>query len=123
MNRISAVKSFAMTNMLLESDLDQIEKKYQIDLGRNRTQGSKIEDIYYPQFDASLRAEAKRMSQHYEIFYCLEKSIRQLIVDIFEATDDSDWWDNLVPEAVKQNTQKSIKREKEAAVTPRSLSL
>lgn len=122
MDRISAIKSFAMTNMLLESDLDQIEKKHQIDLGRNRTQGSKIENAYYSQFDSSLRTEAKKMSQHYEIFYCLEKSIRQLIVDIFEATGDSDWWNNLVPEIVRQNAKKSIKREKEAAVTPRSSS-
>lgn len=60
------------------------------------------------------------MSQHYEVFYCLEKSIRQLIVDIFEATGNPDWWGNLVPDVVRQNVIKSIKREKEAAVTPRS---
>jgi hypothetical protein len=120
MNRVAAVKSFAMTNMLLEADLDQIEQRYQIDLGRNRTQSSRIENAYYPQFDSLLRAEAKKMSQHYEVFYCLEKSIRQLIVDIFDATGDPDWWEKLIPEAVKQNAQKSIKREKEAAVTPRS---
>lgn len=120
MNRTAAVKSFAMTNMLLEADLDEIEDKYQIDLGRKIGGSSKIEEKYYPQFDATLKAEAKKMSQHYEIFYCLEKSIRQLIIDIFEATNDPDWWENLVPEAVKINTQKSIKREVEAAVTPRS---
>ncbi|MDP3744538.1 MAG: Swt1 family HEPN domain-containing protein [Methylotenera sp.] len=120
MNRSAAVKSFAMTNMLLEADLDQIEEKYQLDLGRGIRSGSSIEDSYYPQFDSALRAEAKRMSKHYELFYCLEKSIRQLIVDIFEATGDTDWWENLVPEAVKLNARKSISREKEAAVTPRS---
>ena len=120
MRRLAAVKSFAMTNMLLEADLDQIEEKFQLDLGRGVRTGSKIEDAYYPQFDSALRAEAKRMSQHYELFYCLEKTIRQLIVDIFEATGDPDWWDNLIPDVVKQNAKKSIKREKEAAVTPRS---
>jgi len=120
MSRESALKSFGMTNMLLEADLDEIEQKYQIDLGRSLGQGSRIEDAYYPQFDASLRAEAKRMAKHYEIFYCLEKSIRQLIVDVFEETGDKEWWESLVPEAVKQNVQKSVKREKEAAVTPRS---
>lgn len=120
MNRLAAVKSFAMTNMLLEADLDEIEKKYQVDLGRQKIQSSKIENSYYPQFDALLRAEAKKMSQHYEVFYCLEKSIRQLIVDVFETTGNSNWWTELVPEVVNLNVQKSIKREKEAAVTPRS---
>jgi len=120
MDRISAIKSFAMTNMLLEADLDEIEKKFEIDLGRTKRVTSKIENAYYPQFQASLRAEAKKMSEHYEVFYCLEKTIRELIVDVFDASGDKDWWENLVPEPVKQNVTKSIKREKEAAVTPRS---
>lgn len=120
MNRAAAVKSFAMTNMLLEADLDSIEVKYQLDLGRKLQAGSRIEDRYYPQFDEALRAEARSMAKHYEIFYCLEKSIRQLIVDIFENSGTPDWWEHLVPDAVKINVKKSIKREKEAAVTPRS---
>ncbi|GGD51896.1 Swt1 family HEPN domain-containing protein [Lacimicrobium alkaliphilum] len=120
MNRTAAIKSFAMTNMLLEADLDLIEKKYQIDLIRGTDKASQIEDAYFPQFNAELRAEAHGMAKHYEVFYCLEKSIRQLIIDVFEGTEDPEWWENLVPETVKVNTKKSIKREKEAAVTPRS---
>lgn len=122
MDRSTAVKSFAMTNMLLEADLDQIESKYEIDLGRNTKAISDIENAYYPQFQASLRAEAKKMSEHYEVFYCLEKTIRELLVDVFEASGDEEWWENKVPEQVRLNVKKSIKREKEAAVTPRSSS-
>ncbi|MDO6765144.1 Swt1 family HEPN domain-containing protein [Agarivorans sp. 1_MG-2023] len=120
MRRSSVIKSFGMTNMLLEADLDSIEDKYQLDLGRRNQVGNKIEDKYYPQFDSALRAEAKKMSAHYELFYCLEKSIRQLIVDVFEGSGDKEWWENQVPEIVKANAKKSIKREKESAVTPRS---
>lgn len=120
MNKSSAVRSFAMTNMLLESELDKIEEKYDIDLGRQDRSASQIEEKYYPQFDSSLRSEAKKMSMHYELFYCLEKSIRQLITDILDAPGNEDWWDNQVPDQVKQNVKKSIKRETEAAVTPRS---
>ena len=120
MNRLSAVKSFAMTNMLLETELDSIEQEYHVDLGRGTLQSSKIESAYYPQFSASLRTEARKMAQHYEIFYCLEKTIRELIVDIFEGTDDQDWWENMVPESVKQNVKKNRKRERESGVTPRS---
>lgn len=122
MNKSSAIRSFAMTNMLLESELDEIEAKYEVDLGRDNDALKESEGKYYPQFDASLRSEAKRMATHYEIFYCLEKSIRQLILDIFEATGDPDWWNNLVPEEIRKNVVQSIKREKEAAVTPRSTS-
>ncbi len=120
MRRSSVIKSFAMTNMLLEADLDAIEDKYQLNLGRRNQVGNKIEDKYYPQFSSALRAEAKKMSSHYELFYCLEKSIRQLIVDVFDESGDKEWWENQVPEMVKVNTKKSIKREKESAVTPRS---
>ncbi|WP_029148686.1 Swt1 family HEPN domain-containing protein [Methylophilus sp. 5] len=120
MSRSAAVKSFAMTNMLLEAELDKVEEKYQIDLGRNKNKASKIEDDYFPQFSSSLRAEARKMAQHYEVFYCLEKSIRELIIDVFEASDNPDWWKKSVPEAIRLNVQKSIQKEKEAAVTQRS---
>ena len=120
MDRAAAIKNFAMTNMLLEADLDQVEKLFEIDLGRGRNLSTKIENTYYPQFQASLRAEAKKMAAHYEVFYCLEKTIRELIVDVFEASGDTNWWENCVPEQVKQNVKRSITKEKEAAVTPRS---
>lgn len=122
MNKSSAIRSFAMTNMLLEAELDELEKKFDIDLGRGDGYLKEAEGKYYPQFDASLRAEAKKMATHYEIFYCLEKSIRQLIFDIFETTGDTDWWENLIPEEIRKNVVRSVKREKEAAVTPRSAS-
>lgn len=120
MSRSSAVKAFAMTNMLLEAELDKVEDTFQIDLGRNRSKNNKIEEEYFPQFAASLRAEARKMAEHYEIFYCLEKSIRELIVDVFEASGDPNWWESSVPEVIKLNAKKSIQKEKEAAVTPRS---
>ena len=106
--------------MLLEADLDAVEERYELDLGRQRSASSKIESEYFPQFSASLRAEAKNMSRHYELFYCLEKTIRELITDVFEASEDDDWWEALVPEVVKLNVKKAIKREKELAVTLRS---
>lgn len=120
MNKSAAIKTFAMTNMLLEADLDKVEQKYEIDLGRKSSLTNKIEETYFPQFDTALKAEAKKMARHYEVFYCLEKSIRQLIVDVFESHGDEEWWENLVPQVVKDNVKISIKREKESAVTPRS---
>jgi len=120
MDRASAIKTFAMTNMLLEADLDDVEQKYKIDLGRYKKADSEIEAAYYPQFKAVLRAEARKMSEHYEIFYCLEKSIRELITDVFEAAGDREWWEKLVPVTVKQNVKKAVKREQELGITLRS---
>jgi hypothetical protein len=120
--RSSAIKSFSMTNMLLEAELDSIERKFDIDLGRQISSDVDIEDPNYSQFNLDLRTEARSMASHYEIFYCLEKSIRTLISDVFEAADEESWWEDLVPDSVKANVKRSIKREREAAVTPRSTS-
>lgn len=121
-HRTRLIKSFGMTNMLLEADLDRIEREYDIDLGRNHNPVKQIEDSYYPQFDQSLRAEAANMATHYQLFYCLEKTIRTLISDVFtSAENDENWWDKeLVPENIKIEVKKRIKKEKEAAVTARS---
>lgn len=119
--RLDAVKAFSMTNMLLEADLDDVEKKYEIDLGRKQLRDRAIDGAYYSQFDEALRQEARAMSEHYELFYCLERSIRRLIVDVIEANEIEDWWETLVPEHIKTNVKRSIKREREAAITARSI--
>lgn len=118
--RAEAVKAFAMTNMLLEADLDSIERERNVNLKRTVGPETATESPYYSQFDERLRNEAREMAIHYELFYCLEQSIRELIKDVFEASGELDWWTNCVPEAVKQNAKKSTKREREAAITPRS---
>lgn len=111
-----------MTNMLLEAYLDRIEREYDIDLGRRHNPEKEIEDSYYPQFDLNLRTEASSMANHYQLFYCLEKTIRSLISDVLYSVDeDENWWDKMfVPDNVKNEVKKRIKKEKEAAVTARS---
>ena len=118
--RAEAVKAFAMTNMLLEADLSGVERKHNINLKRSVGTDAATESPYYSQFEERLRNEARDMAVHYELLYCLEQSIRELIRDVFEASGESDWWTNCVPQLVKQNVKRSIKREREAAVTPRS---
>jgi hypothetical protein len=120
MDKINRVKAFAMTNMLLEADLDEIESKHGYDLGRGTFDAKSDDSRFFPQFEESLRREAAEMAKHYELFYCLEKSIRQLIMDVFEDGAGDDWWEQRVPQVVRENAKKSIKRERESAVTPRS---
>lgn len=76
----------------------------------------------YPQFESSLRQEAEAMAEYYQVFYCLEQKIRQLIVSRMTAAAGADWWDTTtrVPTDTKANANKNRQREIESAITPRS---
>lgn len=75
---------------------------------------------YYLQFDTEFRKEAKSMSQHYEVFYCLEKSIRRLIMELMEEKFGENWWETNVNEEIRKNVDKNIKREEDSGFTIRS---
>lgn len=117
-NKENIVKLFGITNQFAEFDLDRVEKEFQIDLGRKKHKADK-DNIYYPQFELEVRKEAKEMAKHYEIFYCLEKSIRDLLSTTLEATGET-WWNDKVPQNVKDEVKKRIQREKDSGVTVRS---
>lgn len=113
------LQQFGMANLLAESELDAVEKKFQLNLGRQSTQ--ETEENYFPQFDESVRKEAAEMSQHYEVFYCLEKTIRTLISETIKAAEGPGWWNSgRVPPKLHENVTNRIKKETDAAVTLRS---
>jgi hypothetical protein len=113
------LKIFGMNNQFTELDLDRVEQEFKIDLGRKKNKVIK-DNVYYPQFEAEIRNEAKQMAKHYEIFYCLEKSIRELISTSLSSTNGDDWWNNKVPQKVKDDVKGRIQREIDSGVTPRS---
>ncbi len=112
------IKLFGMSLGLVERDLDIVEKHLKLDLQRE-SQDDKDED-YYPQFPHVLRLEAADMGRHYELFYCLEKSIRSLIAETLEAAHGEKWWTTNVPLTVQQNVQQNIQRETDSGVSQRS---
>lgn len=118
------VKSFGMTNMLIETDIDSIEKKFNVKLRENEFSSSEvkeIEDAYFPQFESSLRSEASYMARNYELFYCLEKTIRNQISELLESTHGNGWWnDEVVSQHIVGEVKKRVQREREAGITPRS---
>lgn len=63
---LAAVKSFGMTNQMILEDLSKISVDFQLELSHLQTRASKAEDTYFSQFRAEIRAEARRMSTHYE---------------------------------------------------------
>jgi hypothetical protein len=110
---------FALANSLTENVLDKIEVEYELDLGRKEKLPIK-EQEYYAQFDAAFRKEAREMSRHYEVFYCLEKSIRSLVVQLMKEKYLDNWWEEKVKEEIKKNVELNIKREAESGFTERS---
>ena len=109
-----------MANQLAEIGLDAVEKKFSINLGR-RPDVEQIQENYFPQFDQAVRDEAAAMSRHYEVFYCLEKTIRRLISDTIGAAGDPNWWNSArVPPKLKADVEGRIQRDTDSAVTLRS---
>lgn len=113
------LRLFTVANSLAENELDKVEQRFGIDLCR----GDRNEDVdedYYPQFDIRLRNEAHMMSEHYEVFYCLERSIRELIIEKMNAAYGEDWWNTSVDEEIRKHVQKNMKSEIDAGFTQRS---
>ncbi len=118
-----AIKLFGLNNLTIESNIRQIERKYDINLGHKKDKEQRTDQTYYPQFAERLRAEASRMSANYTIFYCLENSIRELIVQRLEEEHGTNWWDTAVPKVVRSNAEKNREKELSSGVTPRSTEL
>jgi hypothetical protein len=112
------IRLFGLSNFAAERDLDRIEKEFTLDLQR-MPRDEKDED-YYPQFAHALRQEAAQMGEHYEVFYCLEKTIRNLVASTLEGQHGENWWDTKVPESVRNNAQANMQKELDAGITLRS---
>lgn len=120
---LGKVKAFAMTNQTVIEDLNRIETTYGISLGHKPTSSSAIEEIYYPQFDVDIRNDAALMSDHYKVFYCLEKSIRDLVAQTFaDFLKSEDWWaSERIEPAIKDEVKKRIQTEVDMGMTRRSM--
>ncbi|WP_200821605.1 Swt1 family HEPN domain-containing protein [Bryocella elongata] len=111
-----------MTNQMLADDLLRIGAAHGVDLGHLASGANAAEDAYYPQFPARIRAEAHRMARHYELFYCLEVSVRDLVnVTLTESKGTDDWWaTDCVPQQIKLDVSGRIKAEIDSGVSRRS---
>jgi hypothetical protein len=113
------VKVFGMTNQVVSQELTEIEKKYHLELGH--LSPPLEEDEYYTQFESAVRLEAAEMGKYYEMFYCLERSIRKLISENMEGEIGSNWWDSgKIPQEIHTEVKKRIQTEVDSGVTRRS---
>ncbi|RKR18740.1 hypothetical protein CLV91_0023 [Maribacter vaceletii] len=116
---LEKVKLFCLANSLAEHQLDKVEENLDLNLGRlSKSETPRKE--YYLQFDSEFRKEANLMAEHYEVFYCLEKSIRRLVLELMEEKFGQNWWDEQVKEEIRKGVLKNIKREEDTGFTIRS---
>lgn len=119
---LDKIKAFGMTNQMLTEDIHRIAQKFNTEFGHIPDTTQAVEDIYYPQFEASVRAEAASMGRHYEVFYCLEKSIRAIVSETLEEIEKTtDWWNTeRTPQNIKQEVKSRIQKELDSGMTRRS---
>ncbi len=116
------VRSFGMTGYLITSELQNIEKSFNVDLGHTPSRPADQELDYYPQFEQNVRTEAAEMGSHYEVFYCLEKSIRKLITETMEDAAGEQWWSSgRINGTIVTDVDGRIQKELDSGVSRRSL--
>jgi hypothetical protein len=119
------IRNFGMANQMVEVALDRVEKKYGIELGRPKKETNSSHTLV--DIEQDVRVEATEMARHYELFYCLEVSIRKLICQRLEENFGADWWNlknkdgkDVVPQAIRDAAKKNRDNEVSQAITPRS---
>jgi hypothetical protein len=109
-----------MGNLFINEELSRIEKEYGLDLRPARRLPGDRDNKYYLRFEADLRRSAAGMARHYEVFYCLENTIRDLVSDIMEGAFLANWWDDKVDVEIRKEATKNRRREEEMGVASRS---
>lgn len=114
------LRNFGMSGYLVTEELKNIETQFGVELGH--VQSDRVsESEYYPQFEQAVRHEAARMSAHYEVFYCLETSIRKLITDTLRDAEDANWWQSgRIQAQIQSDVAAVMQREIDSGVSQRS---
>lgn len=116
------VRAFGMSGLQIVGDLQKVEEDHAVDLGivRRAAKNKKVSD--YEQFESELRQEAARMAEFYEVFYCLENSIRNLVKGIMVEAEGADWWnsDRVDENRIRKEANKRHEKEVNSGISPRS---
>ena len=114
------LRNFGMSGYLVTEELKNVESQHGLELGHVKSD-QVSESEYYPQFEHAVRLEAARMSGNYEVFYCLETSIRKLILETLKDAEGANWWQSgRIQPHIQTEVAGVIKREVDSGVTQRS---
>lgn len=112
------IKLFGMQNLLLESELKKLEESG-VQIEHTKTiQKAEIVDVDL--FESDILQEARRMADFYVIYYALENSIRRLISERLLEKHGLTWWQDKVPEGVRNEVAKKQKEEMDTSMSIRS---
>lgn len=116
------IRAFGMTGLQIVADLQDIEEQNGLNLGVAPKAAKTRKVTEYEQFEVDLRQEAARMSEFYEVFYCLENSIRRLVKGIMVEAEGVDWWEStrVDEKRVREPARGRHAKELHSGITPRS---
>lgn len=115
------IKAFGMSAMQITEDLSSVSKASGYDLGLTSVVGRKRQLEDYDQFEKIVRNDASLMSEYYEIFYCLEVSIRKLVSQTLSEAEGGGWWSSArVPVGVGTEVSLRMKKEIDSGFEQRS---
>jgi len=116
------IRAFGMSGLQISSSMSRIEQQHGINLGHISGAIKNRKAAEYEQFESALRLEAARMSEFYEIFYCLENSIRKLVADTLIESEGANWWNSsrVDDKRIREQAENRRKKEIDSGITPRS---
>jgi hypothetical protein len=109
MSNIEYLKKFVFSGLLLEDSFDRLEETG-ISIRRGRHE-IPVERLDESDFSPRIIFDANKMASVYVIFYCLENSVRELIVDRLAERKGVDWWNTCVPQKIQTSVQKLKEQE------------
>jgi hypothetical protein len=113
------IKLFLIKNLLLESNLSDLEINKGIEIDHQNTLINSKDPVDKELFDKDIRYNSRLMSELYSDYFCLENTIRRQIKDVLEEKFGVDWWALKVPKGVKDEVIALKKREQDTVISVR----
>ena|SRR6056297_245166 len=116
------LRAFGMSAGQMTSELRSLEKRLDLEILDSKRERVAKKTENYEQFEADLRKEAADMAELYEVFYCLENSIRRLVSAMLFEAEGVNWWDSdrVNEDRIRRPCKDRRSKEVDHAVTPRS---
>ncbi len=110
---------YIINNLKSTKDDHEVQKKKEIVRSNDILESRSIDEVFN-HFNAKLSEQASLMSEHYKLFYSLERSIRDMISEVMTKEYGKDWWYEKVDRRVRESVIRKIKDEQGTLFTKQS---